>query len=44
MDDNDSALDCKRARARDGVAIMMSGLSDRSVLKKDFRSARNYFK
>lgn len=31
-DDNDNAFDCNKASAREGVAIMMSGLSDRSVL------------
>ena len=34
-DDDDNALDCNRASARDGVAIMMSGLSDSSILFKE---------
>lgn len=32
MDDSDKALDCNRASVREGVAIMISGLSDRRVL------------
>ena len=43
-DDNDNALDCKRANAREGVAIMMSGLSDRSVLYKNISAIFNFFK